>query len=78
MDKVVQIKKNNDAHGFIAIYKNGDTKECECYHGGEKPISIGDIVWDSRVEEYINIETQRQIDNYYFVAPELYIVAKLK
>lgn len=75
MSKVVQIKKKEE-HGFYAIYENGETRDCELFRSYEKELCIGDVVWDERLEQYVNIETEKQIFNYRFVAPELYIIAK--
>lgn len=46
------------------------------FRGGEVNVEIGDMVYDSRYEEWIEIVEQYQIRNYWFVAPELYCVAK--
>ncbi len=57
---------------------NNIEEKYNLFHGGETSIEIGDMVYDSRYEDWIEIKEQRQIDNYFFVAPELYCVAKPK
>lgn len=50
----------------------------EFYIVGSAIIEIGDIVWDRRKECITPIETQKDIESYYYVAPECYVVFKSK
>ncbi len=50
----------------------------DLFRGGETNIKIGDLIYDSRNDCWIEITEEKQIYNYSYVAPELYCVAKPK